>query len=177
MALGAAAGQGLGWPVLLDNTRETQAFDCGAAALNLYLQRHALASQSNGSARTYVTTPLASAGQVMGYFSLAAASAAHEAVPDRVRQGLARYPIPMLLLARLAVDKSAQGQGVGRSLLQSALQKYLAAVEVIGARALLVHAKDQAAANFYLGYGFEPSPLDAFHLFLLTKDIRKTLSL
>lgn len=159
-------------PALFAAAHDTQAFDCGAAPLNQFLQRYALANQANGSARTFVTL---AQGQVFGYYSLAAASVEHAAVPQRVSKGLARHPIPMLLLARLAVDVRAQGRGVGRSLLQSALLKYLQACEVIGCRALMVHAKDEAAVRFYQGYGFEPSPIDATHLYLLTKDIRKTL--
>lgn len=159
-------------PELLATTHDTHAFDCGAEALNQFLQRYALANQTNGSARTFVT---AVRGEVFGYCSLAAASVEHAAVPVRVSKGLARHPISMLLLARLAVDVRAQGQGVGRSLLQSALLKYLQACEVIGCRALMVHAKDDAAERFYQGYGFEPSPVDSAHLYLLTKDIRKTL--
>lgn len=159
-------------PELLTVGHDTQAFDCGAAALNQFLQRYALVNQANGSARTFVTV---AQGQVFGYYSLAAASVEHAAVPQRVSKGLARHPIPMLLLARLAVDVRAQGRGVGRSLLQNALLKYLQACEVIGCRALMVHAKDEAAVRFYQGYGFEPSPIDAAHLYLLTKDIRKTL--
>ena len=116
-----------------------------------------------------------SQGQISGYYSLAAASAEHAAVPLRISKGLARHPIPMLLLARLAVDLKAQGQGLGRSLLQSALGKYLQASEVIGCRALMVHAIDEAAIGFYQSYGFAPSPVDAAHLYLLSKDIRKTL--
>ena len=159
-------------PELLAATHDTQAFDCGAAPLNQFLQRYALANQANGSARTFVTVAKA---HVFGYYSLAAASVEHAVVPARVSKGLARHPVPMLLLARLAVDVRAQGQGVGRSLLQSALLKYLQACEVIGCRALMVHAKDEAAVRFYKGYGFEPSPIDSTHLYLLTKDIRKTL--
>lgn len=159
-------------PELLVAAHNTQSFDCGAAPLNQFLQRYALANQANGSARTFVTVAQA---QVYGYYSLAAASVEHAAVPARIGKGMARHPIPMLLLARLAVDMRAQGRGVGRSLLQSALLKYLQACEVIGCRALMVHAKDAAAVRFYQAYGFEPSPLDAAHLYLLTKDIRKTL--
>lgn len=162
-----------GQPEPLDASHDTQAFDCGAAPLNQFLQRYALANQANGSARTFVTL---AQGQVLGYYSLAAASVEHAAAPQRVSKGLARHPIPMLLLARLAVDVRAQGRGVGRSLLQSALLKYLQACEVIGCRALMVHAKDETAVRFYQSYGFEPSPVDAAHLYLLTKDIRKTLA-
>ncbi len=153
---------------------EVNSFECGAPALNHFLQHHALANQANGAARTFVSV---SQSRVVGYYSLAAASIEHAAASLRVAKCLARHPVSMLLLARLAVDKQVQGQGVGRSLLQSALTKYLQACEVIGCRALMVHAKDESAARFYQGYGFEASPVDAFHLYLLTKDIRKTLGL
>ena len=159
-------------PKPLNSSHDTLSFDCGKAPLNQFLQRYALVNQANGSARTFVSL---SGGQISGYYSLAAASAEHAAVPARISKGWARHPIPMLLLARLAVDLEAQGQGLGRSLLQSALGKYLQASEVIGCRTLMVHAIDEAAIGFYQSYGFEPSPVDAAHLYLLTKDIRKTL--
>lgn len=159
-------------PEPLTASHNTASFDCGKAPLNQFLQRYALVNQANGSARTFVTL---SGEQVYGYYSLAPASAEHAAVTPRISKGLARHPLPMLLLARLAVDVKAQGQGLGRSLLQSALMKYLQASEVIGCRALMVHAIDEAAIGFYQSYGFEPSPVDAAHLYLLTKDIRKTL--
>lgn len=160
-------------PEVLAATHDVQSFDCGVAALNQFLQHYALTNQANGSARTFVTL---AQDQVMGYYSLAAASAEHASVPVRVGKGLARHPSPMLLLARLAVDVRAQGQGVGRSLLRSALLKYLQAGEVIGCRALMVHAKDESAKRFYESYGFEPSPVNESHLYMLTKDIRKTLA-
>ena len=159
-------------PEPLTASYDTLSFDCGKAPLNQFLQRYALVNQANGSARTFVSL---SEGQISGYYSLAAASAEHAAVPPRISKGLAKHLIPMLLLARLAVDVKAQGFGLGRSLLQSALGKYLQASEVIGCRALMVHAIDEAAIGFYQSYGFEPSPIDAAHLYLLTKDIRKTL--
>ena len=159
-------------PEPLTASHDTLSFDCGKAPLNQFLQRYALVNQATGSARTFVSL---SEGQISGYYSLAAASAEHAAVPARISKGRARHPIPMLLLARLAVDLEAQGQGLGRSLLQSALGKYLQASEVIGCRTLMVHAIDEAAIGFYQSYGFEPSPVDATHLYLLTKDIRKTL--
>ena len=159
-------------PEPLTSSHDILSFDCGKAPLNQFLQRYALVNQATGSARTFVSL---FEGQIRGYYSLAAASAEHAAVPLRISKGLARHPIPMLLLARLAVDLKAQGNGLGRSLLQSALGKYLQASEVIGSRALMVHAIDEAAIGFYQNYGFEPSPVDAAHLYLLTKDIRKTL--
>ena len=156
----------------LEAQHNTQAFDCGVAPLNQFLQQYALTHQANGSARTFVTL---AQGRVFGYYSLAAASVEHATVPQRVSKGLARHPIPMLLLARLAVDMRAHSLSVGRSLLQSALLKYLQASEVIGCRALMVHAKDETALRFYERFGFESSPVDRGHLYLLTKDIRRTL--
>ena len=146
-------------PEPLTASHDTSLFDCGKAPLNQFLQRYALVNQANGSARTFVSL---SGGQISGYFSLAAASAEQAAASSRVSKGLARHPIPMLLLARLAVDLKAQGNGLGlgRSLLQSALGKYLQACEVIGARALMVHAIDEAAIGFYQSLGFEPSPVE-----------------
>ena len=131
-----------------------------------------MTNHANGSARTFVTL---AQGRVFGYHSLAAASVEHATVPQRASKGLACHLIPMLLLARLAVDVRARSQGVGRSLLQSALLKYLQASEVIGCRALMVHAKDETALRFYERFGFESSPVDRGHLYLLTKDIRRTL--
>ena len=150
-------------PEPLTASHDTSLFDCGKAPLNQFLQRYALVNQANGSARTFVSL---SGGQISGYFGLAAVSAEQAAASSRVSKGLARHPIPMLLLSRLAVDLKAQGNGLGlglglgRSLLQSALGKYLQACEVIGARALMVHAIDEAAIGFYQSFGFEPSPVD-----------------
>lgn len=95
----------------LEAQHNTQAFDCGVAPLNQFLQQYALTHQANGSARTFVTL---AQGRVFGYYSLAEASVEHATVPQRVSKGLARHPIPMLLLARLAVDMRAHGLGVGR---------------------------------------------------------------
>lgn len=147
-------------------------FDCGKPALDTFLKRFALINQQNGTARTYVAHR---SGEVVGYYSLSAASVEIEQAPARVAKGLPKHPIPMTLLARLAVDSREQGHGLGASLLQDALLRHLQAEAVIGSRALIVHAKDAAAVMFYQKFGFEPSPLDPNHLFLLTKDIKKTL--
>ena len=159
-------------PVPIASTHEAATFDCGQVALNKYLQEYALQNHLNGSARTYVATRGKS---ILGYYTLAFGSVFHDAVPPRVRKGLGRYPIPVLLLARLAVDQKAQGQGLGKALLKDALFRTLQASEIAGLRALLVHAKDQNAAAFYHQYGFEPSPIDPFHLYLLMKDLKRQL--
>ena len=148
---------------------ETDSFDCGKEPLNVYLNRFALINQRNGSSQTYV----ACRGQrVVGYFSLAVGSASHEATPLRVAKGLARHPVPVMLLTRLAVDIAEQGTGMGKGLLKDALLRTVRAADIAGIRALLVHAKDEEAKAWYLKYDFEPGPTDPLHLFLLMKDVR-----
>lgn len=160
-------------PEPLTSAHEVSSFDCGNAALNRFLQRHALDNQRNQSARTYVA--LRGEARVVGYYSLAAASAEFDVVPPRLAKGLARHPIPLALLARLAVDSTEQGAGLGAGLLKDALKRFVQAQAIIGARALVVHAKDEQAVAFYRHFGFEPSPIDATHLFLMTKDIQSAL--
>ncbi len=143
-------------------------FDCGREALNRFLKRHAWDSQQSGGAQTYVLVKDLIVG---GYYSLAAGSVTHEEATARVKRGQARYPIPVILLARLAVDANLQGKGIGPALLKDALLRTANAADTIGARALLVHAKDDNARSFYEHFNFEPSPSDPFHLFLIMKDL------
>ena len=161
-------------PVLLKASHEAGEFDCGAEALNTYLKRFACINNQNGSARTYAVLR---GNRVVGYYTLTPGSVTREEVPQRVGQGLARHPIPIILLARLAVDKNEKGQGLGRELLRDGLLRVVGAADSIGGRALLVHAKDEQAKAFYEHFGFEPSPIDPFHLYLLLKDIKKTLGI
>jgi GNAT superfamily N-acetyltransferase len=118
---------------------------------------------------------LSRAGSVVGYYSLAAGSVRKEESPARIAKGLANHPIGVILLARLAVDRSEHGAGLGKKLLVDALSRALTAADAIGARAILVHAIDEEAAAFYEKFGFEPSPLDLKQLMLLMKDLRATL--
>lgn len=143
-------------------------FDCGKDELNRFLKRQAWNNQQSHSAQTYV---LAKEFAVLGYYSLAAGSVRHEDATERVKKGLARHPIPVILLARLAVDVSAHGKGVGPALLKDALLRAASAADTIGARALLVYAKDDNARGFYEHFDFEPSPSDPYHLLLLMKDL------
>jgi GNAT superfamily N-acetyltransferase len=92
--------------------------------------------------------------RVIGYYSLAAASAEYETVPARIAKGLAQHPIPLTLLARLAVDQEEQGSGIGAGLLKDALKRFLQAQSIIAARAMVVHAKDNQAVEFYQHFGF-----------------------
>jgi GNAT superfamily N-acetyltransferase len=159
-------------PVLLDAGHDFSAFDCGAPALNDYLRKYALPNQRAEAARTYVATR---GGRVVGYYTLAAGSVRREEATERVAKGLSRHPIAVVLLARLAVDQTEQGKGLGAGLLKDALLRAAQAADVIGCRAVLVHAKDEAAKRFYQKFGFEPSPVDELHLYLLMKDIRASL--
>jgi GNAT superfamily N-acetyltransferase len=161
-------------PVLLTAEHQVEDFDCGNESLNLYLKRFALTNTASGTARTYVATAIGEAS-VIAYYSLAAASVEKAQVPERVGRGTPNYPVPAVLLARLAVDLRFQGRGLGKGILRDALQRALSAAQVIGVRAILVHAKDQEAAQFYAKFGFAPSPTDPLHLMLLIKDLRHTL--
>jgi GNAT superfamily N-acetyltransferase len=112
---------------------------------------------------------------VIGYYTFAAGSVRREDTPPRVAKGLGHYPVPIILLARLAVDRSEQGKGLGMALLKDALLRAVQAADLVGCRAVLVHAKDQTAQAFYRKFGFESSPVDALHLYLLVKDIKANL--
>ena len=149
-------------------------FDCGAhASLTEWLKRYALVNQRNESARTYVVHR---GGIVVGYYSITSASVSPEDAPPRVSKGLGRHPVPVILLARLAVDRTEQGRGLGAALLKDALGRIAQAADIVGARAVLVHAIDEEAKKFYLHFDFEPSPISDLHLLLLMKDLRKALA-
>lgn len=152
----------------LDAADVIRAFDCGQPALNQFLQRFALLNQKANSSQTYVCCR---DGAVAGFYSLVVGSVEPASATERIVKGLARHPVPVMLLARLAVDSNHQGAGLGRALLKDALLRTRQAADIAGIRAVLVHAKDDAARNWYLGWGFEPSPTDPYHLFLLLKDI------
>ncbi len=148
-------------------------FDCAQPALNQFLQRYALVNQKANSAQTYVCCQ---ADRVVGFYSLAAGSADPVSVPPRVMKGLARHPVPVLILARLAVDQNHQGKGLGKALLKDALLRTAQAANIAGVRCLLVHAKDEAARQWYTTWDFEPSPTDPYHLFLMLKDLKALLT-
>lgn len=153
-------------------TDTVDAFDCGHGALNQFLQRFALVNQKANSAQTYVCCE-AGTGIVAGFYSLAVGSVEPSTAAGRVVKGLARHPVPVMILARLAIDQKHQGVGLGKALLKDALLRTVQAADIAGIRALLVHAKDDAARDWYLHWGFEPSPTDPYHLFLLIKDLLK----
>ncbi len=146
-----------------------EAFDCGRDTLNLFLRKHALQSQRSGGSQTYVGL---ADHTVIGYYALAVGSVEQDHAPERIKKGLAKHSIPIMLLARLAVDLHWQKQGVGAALLKDATLRTLQAADIAGIRAIVVHAKDDDARTFYERFDFLPSPSDPLHLFLLLKDVR-----
>lgn len=161
-------------PELLGPSHVLEGFDCGVPSLDQWLVNHARSAASAGSARTYVTVDCEQ-NRVVGYHSLTVASIEHNRATARTAKGMPGHSIPVALLARLAVDRSAQGRGLGAWLLKDAMIRTCTASEEVGIRAMLVHAKDETAKAFYLRFGFEPSPTDPLNLQMLVKDIRKTL--
>ena len=157
----------------LNPAHDSDAFDCGKEPLDRFLKRYALPNQKAGRAQTYVVCR--GRGRIVGYYSLAVGAVEHAEAPHRITRGMARHPIPIMLLARLAIDRTEQGQGLGKAVLKDALLRTAQAADIAGIRALLVHAKDDEARVWYQKYDFEPSPTDPFHLFLLLKDLRALL--
>jgi GNAT superfamily N-acetyltransferase len=131
-----------------------EGFQCGVESLNTWLTEHARQATAAGSARVFVTVD-AKQARVVGYHALTAAAITHDGATERARRGQPRHPIPGVLLARLAVDVSVQGRGLGAWLLQDAMRRALSASQAVGMRVLLVHALDDRARAFYERWGFE----------------------
>jgi GNAT superfamily N-acetyltransferase len=149
-----------------------ETFDCGQEALNRYLIRFALANQRASTAQTYLGL---ADDRVVGFYTLVVGEVAFDDAPGRLAKGLARHPIPIMLLARLAVSREWQGRGLGGGLLKDAMRRTVQAADIAGIRAFGVHAKDDAAEAFYRHFDFVPSPTDPLHLFLLMKDLRQAI--
>ena len=156
----------------LTRAHAVDSFDCGTTALNRFLERYALQNQQADASRTYVAVDGA---KVIGFYTLVVGEVAHADAPARIVKGLAKYPVPVMVLARLAVSLTRQGQGLGAGLLKDALVRIVAAADHVGVRAVAVHAKDDAARAFYERFDFERSPTDAYHLLLLMKNVRALL--
>ena len=148
-----------------------ESFDCGREALNRFLIRYALQNQG-GASQTYVAL---TGEAVVGYYTLVVGQVDYDDAPERLKKGLARHPVPIMLLARLAIATSCQGKGLGSGLLKDAMLRTLQAAEIAGIRAFVAHAKDDAAKAFYERFDFVPSPSDPYHLFRLMKDVRAAL--
>ena len=158
-------------PVLLSEAHDCDGFDCGHPLLNDWLRRYALQNQRANAARTFVVCR-EQEHRVVGYYSLAVGAVEHAVAPARVRKGLARHPIPVMVVARLAVDIHHQGKKIGRGLLKDAVLRTLQASKIAGIRAIFVHAKNDRARGFYERFGFEASPIHPHQLMLLVKDCR-----
>ena len=159
-------------PEPLEPHHAVAAFDCGVPALNEYLVDRALSDAEAGKAVTQVACRR---DRVVAYYSLAAGSVEPAEATDRLAKGQGRQAIPVIVLARLAVDLTEQGRHLGEQMLLQALGRSAEAASLIGVRAVLVHAKDSVARGFYEHYGFEASPTHSLHLVVLMKDVRKTL--
>lgn len=157
-------------PRPLDASHRLEGFDCGKPALTDWLLRHARQVQSSGSARTFVASDK---DRVAGYFSLTVGQIDTLEAPERIRRGRGQYPIPLVILARLAVDLDYQRQGLGFSLLQDAIRRTVVIAEQAGIRALLTHPIGAEADAFYRRFGFEPTPAHERQLILLLKDARR----
>ena len=144
-------------------------FDCGKDSLNRYLVRYAWQNQQAGAAQSWVALD---GDRVIGYYTLVVGEVAFDDAAERLRKGLARHPVPVMLLARLAASGDRHGQKLGAGLLKDALLRTLQAADIAGIRALVVHAKDDEARAFYERFDFAPSPTDPFHLYVLLKDVR-----
>ncbi len=148
-----------------------EGFDCGKPALNDWLLRHARQAQGSGSAKTFVVAD--GDDRVAGYFNLTVGQVDTLEAPERIRKGIGQYPVPVVILARLAVSREHHGRGIGVGMLQDAIRRTLVIAEQAGVRAMLTHPIDEDAARFYNRFGFIASPLREQQLLLLLKDARR----
>lgn len=150
----------------LDKRHDRKNFDCGVAPLNLYLARYANQDIRRRVNRVFVASPRSEPQRVVGYCSLSAGGLAAADLPEKLRHRLPRYPVPVALLGRLAVDKSYQGQGLGAVLIADALQRIALASQVMAVYAVVVDALNESAAEFYRQFGFIRLPSQPLKLFL-----------
>ena len=161
-------------PEPLAQHHDIQLFDCGRPNLNSWLKKKAFKAQLvGGSARTYVVCD--PGNRVIGYSALATGSINHIDVPGTVKRNMPD-PIPVIIIGRLAVDESFKGQGIGAGLLRDALMRIVGAAEQIGVRAVLVHALDRAAHDFYLKQGFYESPTNEMTMMVTVQEIQEILN-
>ncbi|APH74170.1 GNAT family N-acetyltransferase [Aquibium oceanicum] len=144
-------------------------FDCGEEPLNRFLLRYALPNQQANASQTCAGL---SNDTIIGYYTLVVGEVAYDGAPERLTKCLARHPLLIMLLARLAVSRDWQGKGIVAGLLRDAILRTLQAAHIAGIRAFTVHAKNDAARSFYKHFGSVESPSDPLHLFALIKDLR-----
>lgn len=158
-------------PEPLAATHNTDAFACGVESLDYWLKQRALKNQATGASRTFVACD---GNRVLAYYALASSAVAAEVATGRLRRNMPD-PIPVVVLGRLAIDKSLHGQGIGRALVRDACLRVMAAADAIGIRGMLVHALTSDAQAFYEKVGFEPSPLEPMTLMATLTDVRTAL--
>lgn len=156
----------------LARSHDREGFDCGIPELNDYLRRQAAQDMRRGVSRVYVARERG-ASRVLGYYTLSAASFGKKSLPEKEAKKLPHYPIPAALLGRLAVDRSQQGQGLGKYLLFDALHRVLQAAETLAVYALVVDAKNDEARAFYERYGFLRFPVTPSRLFIPLETLRR----
>jgi GNAT superfamily N-acetyltransferase len=137
----------------LAKQHERAAFDCGDADLNLYLRRYARQNHDSGGAKCFVAAPAEAPTHILGFYTLSPASLEYSRTPALAKKGLARYDVPVFRLGRLAVDKTAQGRGLGGALLLRAAERCIRVAQDVGGVALLIDAKNDRAASWYESYG------------------------
>jgi len=160
-------------PIAKSHPRE--AFDCGIPELNEFLRRYARQSHESGGAKTFAAISNAPGNAVLGFYSLSPASVIYARTPEVIRRGLARYEVPVFRLSRLAVDRSAQGMGMGGQLLLAAGRRCLLAAAEVGGVALLIDAKDERGAAWYESLGAVPLLDTALSLLLPLGTIKAAL--
>lgn len=163
---------GLSPPEPIGDHHDISDFRSGEATLDDWLKRRARANQISGASRTYV---VCEDKRVVGYYALASGVVAVEAAPGRFRRNMPN-PIPVAVLARLAVDHDWQGRGIGRALFRDAALRVAHAADAIGIRGIVVHAISEEAKMFYAALGFDPSPREPMTLMVTLSDIRAALS-
>jgi len=158
-------------PAHLTAEHDLSGLDCGVPELDDWLRRRALQNQASRASRTFVVV---ADGRVAGYYALATGAVAHRAATGRVRRNMPE-PIPVMVLARLAVDREYQRLGLGAGLLRDALLRTLSAADIAGIRAILLHAVNEDAKRFYLHHGFAESPVDPMTMMITLADVEKAI--
>jgi GNAT superfamily N-acetyltransferase len=155
----------------LGDGHDRKAFRCGEPVLDRYLQRYATQDIRRGLARVFVAASPETPSEIIGYYSLSAGSLVADELPETIRSRLPKYPVPVALLGRLAVDRRHQRQGIGGVLLADALKRAARASEAVAIHALVVDALDELAATYYGEFGFIPLPNHPLKLFLPLKAV------
>src|ERR1039457_2745764 len=169
--MGTLSGDAVGAPGKLSPEHELSEFDSGEPLLDDWLRRRAAQNEASGASRTYV---VCAGTRVAAYYSLAVGAVSHATSPGRLRRNMPD-PVPVMVLGRLAVDKSFQGRGVGAGLLRDAVLRIIQAAEIAGIRGVLVHAISDAAKRFYESYGFIASPVDPMTLMITVAEAARII--